>query len=215
MDRLFSLDRYAELILKNCLTELEKNRAEINQPVNWIKLQQGGRGQIHVSHIQLNHGENKRRNRLHEKSFGVSAYASFPAWIENFSECEQIEAYVKRFFGDIERESEAFDDVLETIYGLFSEALIRQLLIVGSKIKEALKKQGLEISADCVVCCGSSDNTWGWHPELSFDPDEVLQQDSVECLSEEQLWHLAKLFYAEKENQDWLMKSIASEPNAA
>ena len=199
----FAFDTYGEKCAEAALAVLLEKRAEISQPVTWIKLQQGGQGEIWVTHVTVNTGIGRERNELDEKHFELAIEGDFPAHIDMVDEHENLAAFLTA--AGLEPGDEAGDAVWE----LASSVLTRELLVAGHRVKERLKAAGVEVHDDCVVCCGDEDNTWGWNPSRPFDAQTYLGKDDFEDLDDAVRGSVAALMYESEGSQAWLL-SLAS-----
>ncbi len=191
----YAFDTYAAACAKEALEELLANRAQLTEPITWIKLQQGGQGEIAVSHVTVNHGEGRERSGMTEVSLELGTEATFPTYYgeANAEDDEGLAMLVATYEVD---EDDAWE-VPETV-------LHHELLVACSTIRQGLREAGIQVAEDCIVCCGDEDNTWGWTHGRPWGEATSLEASDFEELGETSPSAFLELVYASGEKRAWL-----------
>lgn len=197
----YAFDVYGERCSEAALKALLGMRDELTGPISWIKLQQGGQGDIAVSHVTVNHGIGRDRSPMLEVSLELDVDGAFPCHIDETSDDDDGALTSLRAAYELD-ENEAWET---------PESILRhELLAACSRIREGLRTAGIAIAEECVLCCGDEDNTWGWRPGRPFDEDTSLTAKDFEELGTADPTHFVELVYAGQIKRDWLRAMLTA-----
>ncbi len=188
-----ALDTYVDRVVKEAVKAVEDKRGEVIEPISWIKLQQGGQGDLWVSHLTVNSGLGSDRDPRREKHLELWVEGDFPSSVDELDDHPVLEAFFE--------ERELDEDDIDTVTDVLCDALTRELLRAGARIRSELEARGFQVEPECAVCCGDEDNTWGW-PDP--DPDAYVDREVIASLGSDGVRAVAELLYATPAARAWL-----------